>query len=180
MYLSHKQYMTMWGSSICSDHVFLWAIVVRVFFPWTLLYPMISKDVVGDNRKFIFLWVSFTDSLQSSSGERNFFLLIHYKNVFPRVLRNRKIFILCNLWIRFHWYIGYMISCLIVAHLSGAPINITFRFCTSVGLTFRNQKLFTQRTAKNYPIVSEFKSRQGIWNIFLWNLYIWMYIYTNI
>ena len=53
-----------------------------------------------------------------------------------------------------------MISCLIVAHLSGAPINITF--CTSVGLTFRNQKLFTQKTAKNYPIVSEFKSRQGI------------------
>ena len=73
-----------------------------------------------------------------------------------------------------------MISCLIVSHLSGATINVTFRFCTSVGLTFRNQKLFTQRTAKNYPIVSEFKSRQGVFEIYSFETYTSECIYIQI
>ena len=73
-----------------------------------------------------------------------------------------------------------MISCLIVAHLSGATINVTFRFCTSVGLTFRNQKLFAQRTAKNYPIVSEFKSRQGVFEIYSFETYTSECIYIQI
>lgn len=75
VYLCHEKSMPMGSFSLCFELVGIWAIAVAAFFHCILLYPVVSKDVIGDNWKFVLSCPLLYNPPQSSPGKRDFWLI---------------------------------------------------------------------------------------------------------